>query len=64
MPLILSADETVDLGRNTGCPVSDDYTPKQASSRDGGLGAIDVGAADADHFISAEERFHIAMARQ
>jgi len=25
---------------------------------------IDVGAADADHFISAEERFHIAMARQ
>ena len=27
VPLIFSADETVDLGRDTGSPVSDDYTP-------------------------------------
>ena len=62
---IFSADETVDLGRDTGTPVSDDYTPA-TSVFTGTVGQvqIDVGAADADHFISAEERFHIAMARQ
>jgi hypothetical protein len=27
VPLIFSEDETVDLGRDTGSPVSDDYTP-------------------------------------
>jgi arylsulfatase len=65
VPLIFSADETVDLGRDTGSPVSDDYTPA-TSVFTGTVGwvQIDVGAADADHFMSAEERFHIAMARQ
>jgi hypothetical protein len=62
--LIFSADETVDRGRDTGSPVSDDYTPA-TSVFTGTVGwQIDVGAADADHFISGEERFHIAMARQ
>ena len=65
VPLIFSADETVDLGRDTGSPVSDDYTPA-TSVFTGTVGwvQIDVGAADADHFSSAEERFHIATARQ
>ena len=65
VPLIFSADETVDLGRDTGYPVSDDYTPA-TSVFTGTVGSvqIDVGVADADHFISEEERFHIAMARQ
>ena len=65
MPLIFSADETVDLGRDTGSPVSDDYTPATSVFiGTAGWVQIDVRAADADHFISAEERFHIAMARQ
>ena len=64
VPLIFSADETVDLGRDTGSPVSDDYPPA-TSVFTGTVGLVqtDVGAADADHFIRAEERFHIAMAR-
>jgi hypothetical protein len=40
VPLIFSADETVDLGRDTGSPVSDDYTPATSVFiGDGGLGA-------------------------
>ena len=65
VPLIFSADEAVDLGRDTGSPVSDGYTPA-TSVFTGTVGWVQIGlgAADADHFISAEERFHIAMARQ
>ena len=65
VPLIFSADETADIGRDTSSPVSDDYTP--ASSVFSGTVdyvQIDIGPADADHLISPEERLHIAMARQ
>jgi hypothetical protein len=57
VPLIFSADETADIGRDTSSPVSDDYTP--ASSVFSGTVdyvQIDIGPADADHFISPEER--------
>ncbi len=67
VPMIFSADETTDLGEDTGSTVSDDYTPE--SSRFNGIVRwvqIDLGDAskDADHLISAEERLRIAMARQ
>jgi arylsulfatase len=66
-PLIFSADETADVGNETGTTVSDDYDAE--SSRFTGTinwVQIDLGedAQDADHLISPEERLRIAMARQ
>ncbi|MFN8623584.1 MAG: arylsulfatase [Chloroflexota bacterium] len=66
-PLVFSTDETTDLGADTATPVSDDYTP--AGSRFTGQVRwvrIDTGedAKDADHYLSPEERFRLAMARQ
>ena len=67
VPMAFSADETLDIGSDSGTPVTDDL--------DGGRTAftgrvrwveIDLGddAQDADHLISDEERLKIAMARQ
>jgi arylsulfatase A-like enzyme len=67
VPLIFSADETADVGRDTASPVSDDY--------EGGSSVftgtvnwvqIDLGedAEDSDHLITPEERLRVAMARQ
>jgi arylsulfatase len=66
-PLIFSADETADVGNDTGSTVSDDYDAE--SSRFTGTinwVQIDLGedAGDVDHLISPEERLQIAMARQ
>ena len=64
---IFSADETTDVGRETGTTVSPDYTA-HTSTFNGKINwvQIDLGkdAEDADHYIDAEERFRIAMARQ
>ncbi len=66
-PAQFSADETFDIGRETGSPVTPDYTP-QTSAFSGEVNwvEIDVGkdAKDADHFLTPEERYHIAMAFQ
>jgi arylsulfatase len=66
-PLIFSADETADVGNETGTTVSDDYDAE--SSRFTGTinwVQIDLGedAGEVDHLISPEERLQIAMARQ
>jgi len=64
-PMIFSADETTDVGRETGTAVSSEYTA--ASSKFNGRIAwvqIDIGDEDSDHFIDDEERLRIAMARQ
>ena len=66
-PLIFSADETADVGNETGSTVSDDYDAE--SSRFTGTinwvqVDIDEDAEDLDHLISPAERLHIAMARQ
>jgi arylsulfatase A-like enzyme len=67
VPMLFSADETTDVGSDSGTPVSDDYGPKDS----GFTGRIrwvqldlDAAAEDVDHLISPEERLHIAMARQ
>lgn len=60
-----SLDETTDLGEETGTTVAEDVTVK--SSRFNGairFVQIDVGLDDKDHYLSNEERFRIAMARQ
>jgi arylsulfatase len=66
-PMIFSADETADIGRDTASPVSDDYSP-EASVFSGRVAwvqiDIDEAAEDLDHLITPEERFRIAMARQ
>ena len=67
VPMVFSADETTDLGRDSASPVSDDYDG--ASSVLAGAIAwvqIDLGddAQDADHLISPEERLRVALARQ
>jgi arylsulfatase len=64
-PMIFSADETTDIGYESGTTVTPDYTP--ASSRFRGKISwvqIDLGADDHDHYIDPEERLRIAMARQ
>ena len=63
--MIFSADETTDIGYESGTTVSPDYTV--ATSRFTGKihwVQIDVGTDDNDHFIDPDERFRIAMARQ
>ena len=67
VPLIFSADETADVGRDTASPVSDDYDG-ESSVFTGTVDwvQIDLGedAEDADHLITPEERLRVAMARQ
>ncbi|MGH2609324.1 MAG: arylsulfatase, partial [Tepidiformaceae bacterium] len=66
VPMAFSADETTDVGHDSATPVSDD--PDGATPFTGRVRWIqlDLGddANDADHLISDEERFKIAMARQ
>jgi arylsulfatase len=67
IPLVFSADETADIGRDTASPVSDDYHG-ESSSFPGRVNwvQIDLGedADDADHLITPEERLRVVMARQ
>ena len=67
VPMIFSADETADVGRDTASPVSDDYAG-ETSVFTGAVNwvQIDLGedAEDADHLITPEERLRVAMARQ
>ncbi|MBV8282082.1 MAG: hypothetical protein JO347_08475 [Candidatus Eremiobacteraeota bacterium] len=65
VPMAFSADETCDVGRDTGTPVSDEYTIEESAFNGKVLGVqIDAGKSDADRFISPEDRLRIAMARQ
>jgi arylsulfatase A-like enzyme len=63
--MIFSADETTDIGYESGTTVSPDYDVK-TSRFTGKINwvQLDVGTDDNDHFIDPEERFRIAMARQ
>lgn len=64
-PMVFSADETTDIGYESGTAVSSDYTSR--TSRFSGKIAwvqIDLGDDVHDHYIDPDERFRIAMARQ
>jgi arylsulfatase len=67
VPMIYSADETCDLGSDTGSPVTTDYTP-ETSRFTGRIDWVQIDVAEAaddvDHLITPEERFRVAMARQ
>jgi len=64
---IFSADETTDVGYESGTTVSPDYTA-HTSRFSGSIDwvRIDLGedAKDADHYVDPDERFRVAMARQ
>jgi arylsulfatase len=67
VPMVFSADETCDVGSDTGSPVTPDYTPE--TSRFTGKIEwvqidIDAAAENVDHLISPDEHLRVAMARQ
>ena len=64
-PMVFSADETTDIGHETGTTVTPDYTA-HGSRFTGKINwvQIDLGNDDHDHFIDPDERLRIAMARQ
>jgi arylsulfatase len=65
--MIFSADETADIGYESGTPVSTDYSTENATSRFTGKihwVQLDLGKDSNDHLIEPEERLKIVMARQ
>jgi arylsulfatase A-like enzyme len=66
VPMLFSADETLDLGRDSATPVSDDHGADNGFTGRVRWVQIDVdkAAEDVDHLISPEERLRVAMARQ
>ncbi len=65
VPMLFSADETCDVGKETGSTVSPDYSP-EGNNFSGKVNwvQIDLEKDDHDHLITGEERFRVAMARQ
>jgi arylsulfatase len=67
VPMVFSADETTDLGSDTGTPVTDDFGPT-GTPFNGRVRwvELDIGDAadDQDHLITPEERMRVVMARQ
>ncbi len=63
--IIFSADETTDIGHETGTCVASDYTA-DTSKFNGKINwvQLDVGKDDHNHMIDPEERIRVAMARQ
>jgi arylsulfatase A-like enzyme len=67
VPMLFSGDETCDVGSDSGTPVSDDLAAHELAFNGRVQWVqIDLGddAEDADHLISPEERYRIAMSRQ
>jgi arylsulfatase len=65
-PMIYSADDTCDVGRENGALVAEDYPIPNTFTGEVNWVEIDVGAAaaDADHQIDPDELLRVAMARQ
>jgi arylsulfatase len=64
-PLVFSADETLDIGNETGSPVTKDYTVRRFNGEVKWVEIdVDAAAEDVDHLIRAEERLAVAMAIQ
>jgi arylsulfatase A-like enzyme len=65
VPMVFSADETCDVGKEFGSSVSPDYGPEgNEFSGEVNWVQIDLEKDDHDHLISPEERYRVAMARQ
>jgi arylsulfatase A-like enzyme len=66
VPMLFSADETLDLGCDSATPVSDDHGPDNGFTGRVRWVQIDIdeAAEDVDHLISPDELLRVAMARQ
>jgi len=66
-PLVFSADDGCDVGRDTGAPVSPEYDARD-NEFIGRVKGVELAIAEAadipDHIVSADEVVRIAMARQ
>ena len=65
--MVFSADDGLDVGEDTGAPVSPDYGPtgNEFTGRVKGVQlAIAEAAEEVDHLVSPEQAIHIAMSRQ
>jgi hypothetical protein len=64
---MFASDETVDIGKDSGTPVTPNYPPKN-NHFTGTVNwvQLDIGAdaADPDHFISPEDRYCVVLGRQ
>lgn len=65
MPLVYSGDETTDVGVDLGSPVAEDYGVR-GNQFSGTVHWVQIerGLDDADHLISPEERWRVALAIQ
>jgi arylsulfatase len=65
VPMTFSADETTDVGYESGSPVAEDYSVED-SRFNGTINwvQLDQGTDDHDHLISPEERMRVIMFRQ
>jgi arylsulfatase len=65
MPLIYSGDETTDVGVDLGTPVAEGYGV-HGNQFSGTVHWVQIerGLEDADHLISPEERWRVALALQ
>jgi arylsulfatase A-like enzyme len=64
-PLLFSADETLDIGSETGSPVTKDYTARAFNGEVRWVEIdVDEAAEDLDHLIRPEERLAVAMGLQ
>jgi arylsulfatase len=64
-PMVFSADETTDVGTETGTSVASDYST--ATSQFTGRVRwvqIDLGTDDHDHYVDPNERLRVAMSKQ
>jgi arylsulfatase len=67
VPMLFSADETLDIGSDSGTPVTDDLATDELEFNGRVRWVeLDLGddAEDVDHLITPDERLKIAMARQ
>jgi arylsulfatase len=65
-PLVFSADDGCDVGRDTGAPVAEDYDPGDNAFNGDVLGVlISIDPKQSyDRLVTAEEALKVAMARQ
>ena len=66
VPFIFSADETMDVGKDTASPVTDEYGSGDANSFTGTIDWVQIDLEDDDvsHLEDPEQTYHRIMARQ
>jgi arylsulfatase len=67
LPMVFSADDGLDVGEDSGAPVSADYGPT-GNAFNGRIKGVQLAIAEdaesVDHLVKSEDAIRIAMARQ